>query len=71
MKRLRPIETVKCCICKEDVDKINTREIFTGRAKYICPRCDALANKEVAMMKSQWKASASGKSAIEKHNRNK
>ena len=71
MKRFRPIETVKCCICEEDVDKLNTREIFTGRLKHICPRCDALANKEVDMMKSQWKASASGKSAIKKHNRNK
>ena len=71
MKRFRPIETVKCCICEEDVDKLNTRKIFTGRVKYVCPKCDALANKEMGMMKSQWKASASGKNAIEKHNRNK
>ena len=35
MNRIRDIETVTCCVCGKECDKIRTREIFTGRVRYI------------------------------------
>ena len=71
MKSFRPIEIVKCCICEEDIDKLNTREIFTGRVKYICPKCDALANKEAGAVQSRRRSTVPRKNEAEKQDHNK
>ena len=65
MKRIRDMEVVTCCICGEEFDKIKTRPLFTGRVKYMCPKCEAMANKEIASSKSAWRNTDAGKKAIE------
>ena len=53
MKIIRPVEVVTCCICGEEFDKLTTREIFTGRVKYIRTACEAMGNKELAEFKGR------------------
>lgn len=69
MNRVRPIEVVTCCICGREFDKIRTKEIFTGRVKYMCLECDANANKQIAGVKEAWRKTPAGKAAIEKMNK--
>ena len=68
MRRIRDIEVVTCCICGEELDKIKASRIFTGRVKYMCPKCEAMANKELAGAKSTWRNTEVGKKAIEEMN---
>ena len=69
MKRTRDVEVVTCCICGEEIDKIKTRTLFTGRVKYMCPKCEATANKELAGAKSTWRNTGVGKKTIEDMNK--
>ena len=64
MKVVRPIEVETCCICGEQFDKIRLKEIFTGRVKYICPKCYSNGNRQLDAHKSEWKSSARGKQII-------
>jgi hypothetical protein len=70
MKRIRPIEIEKCCICGEKFDKLTMHKIFTGRVKYECNACKTRGERQIAAKSRDWRATARGKAVIselEKH----
>lgn len=64
MKTIRDIEVETCCVCGEEFDKINLREIFTGRTKYICPSCYDLGQRQADAKTQDWRNSSRGKQII-------
>ena len=64
MNRIRDVETVTCCVCGKECDKIRTREIFTGRVRYICFGCEAAGDKEVKGAHDGWRRSPAGQKVM-------
>lgn len=64
MKDVKDIELATCSVCGEEYDKEKMRKLFTGRVRYICPRCHANGNKQIEAKHSEWRDSAKGKQII-------
>ena len=72
MITIRLIEVEKCCICRQEFDKIKMRDFFLGsRTVWMCPECYAGGNRQLDAKRAAWKNSTKGKSIIAKAEKNK
>lgn len=71
MRNFRPIEIGQCDICGREFDKLELREMFTGRTKHICPECYRAGNSQLDAKRRDWRKTARGKAVIEHFEKNK
>ena len=55
----------KCMLCGKELRKADMFEVFTGRVRYICPKCRATGYKELYKRKQAFRDSVKGRQIIE------
>ena len=58
------MQTGKCMICGEEFMLHDLREVFTGRKRYLCPKCYVNGQREVDEHQYDWFVSTEGKRAL-------
>lgn len=55
----------KCMLCGEEFRDTEMFEVFTGRRRYICPRCRANGYREIYRKQQAFRNTAKGRQIIE------